>query len=250
MKHPITHRAPATNRVAKIASTLMVWSCFLTSAQAQNDIITPRFMPLKPRTSSGVVSVEYREAPAKVVPVAAQPIVPVGAKRPAQGDEFDATFIRTELPGPQRLFMRDSETQFFERLARNVKKKDGTRALFPEETVVSKETYKPRNFPRMVELVEPCYVYHGRLYFEQPNFERAGYNFGVLQPGICLGVFYYDMAMLPYHIWSDLGRNDDTNVGKCLPGDPAPLLLPRERFSVTGLVGAAGTGIGLGFLFP
>ena len=55
---------------------------------------------------------------------------------------------------------------------------------------------------------------------------------------------------LPYHIWSDLNVRYECNAGKCLPGDRAPFLIPRERFSVTGLLGQSGTMIGLGFLFP
>lgn len=238
---------------------------FVASAHAQNDIITPRFVPAQTRIQSEVVPAIHHEVPIKMVPVAGQrpvdapiTIVPVAAQRPADGgmrapvlvDEGDVSFIRPELPGPQRLFMRDSEADFFDRLSRAMKKNDGTRAIFPDDPVVSKETYRPRNFPHMVQLVEPSFVCHGRLYFEQPNFERAGYNFGVLQPAICLGVFYYDMALLPYHMWTDLHNREECNVGKCLPGDQSPLLFPRERFSVTGLVGAAGTGIGLGFLFP
>lgn len=170
---------------------------------------------------------------------------------PAQaGEEPSGPFIRTELPGPQRLFMRESEAQFFDRLAQNMKKADGTRAIFPEEPVVSKQAYRPRNFPHMVELVEPSYVCHGRLLWEQPNFERHGYNFGVLTPAICVGVFYYDTLLYPYHHFSDLSGLGDCSVGKCMPGDQAPFLVPRERFSVTGLVGQAGAMIGLGYLFP
>src|SRR5439155_17432134 len=105
-------------------------------------------------------------------------------------------------------------------------------------------------FPKMVELVEPSYVCHGRLLWEQPNFERLGYNFGVLQPALCLGVFYYDTALLPYHVWSDWRCTMDCTYGRCMPGDQAPLLVPRERFSVTGLVGQSATLIGIGFLFP
>ncbi len=223
---------------------------FLSSVHAQSEIITPRFVPAQTRTPSGVVPAVHREAPGGVVPVAAQQPAGGGMRGPAAGDEGDATFLRTELAGPQRLFRRESESQFFDRLSQTMKKNDGTRAIFPADPVVSKETYRPRNFPRMVELVEPCYSCHARLYFEQPNFERAGYNFGVLQPAICVGVFYYDMALLPYHMWTDLHNREECNVGKCLPGDPAPLLLPRERFSVTGLVGQTGTMIGLGFLLP
>jgi hypothetical protein len=116
--------------------------------------------------------------------------------------------------------------------------------------VLSRDPYQRREFPEMVEVVEPGYVAHRRLYFEQPNFERGCYDFGVLTPATCLGVFYYDMAMLPYHIWTDLRDRGETNAGKCLPGDPAPFLIPRERASVTGAVGQAGTVFGLLYLFP
>jgi hypothetical protein len=222
---------------------------FLSSVQAQSsnpEVILPRFVPAQPRTPSGVVPTSYTEQPpAKVVQAAAQ--------APKAGDAAEETYLRfrTELPGPQRLFMRDSETQFFDRIAQDMKKqRAGARAVFPDPVVLSKEPFRPRDFPRMVELVEPSYVCHGRLYFEQPNFERAGYDFGVLQPALSLGVFYYDAILFPYHFCSDLNNRMECNAGKCLPGDPSPMLFTRERFSVTGLVGQSGAMIGLGFLLP
>jgi hypothetical protein len=208
----------------------------LTSVQAQQ-AVTPRFVP----APSGA-ALALAEAPAKVV---AQPSVPRG---PASPDDVEP-YVRIDLPGPQRLFQRDSEAQFFERIVQEMRKQKG-RAIFPVEPVISREPFQPRNFPPMVELVEPGYVCHGRLLFEQPNFERIGYDFGILQPAICLGVFYYDTALLPYHVFSDLASLGECNVGKCLPGDQAPLLLPIERFSVTGLVGQSGAVIGGIFLFP
>ena len=195
-------------------------------------------MPAQHRSPSGVVPAAYTPPPV------AQGAMP----RPQAGEEGDGLYLHMELPGPQRLFMRDSESQFFDRLAQNMKKADGTRAIFPDEPVVSKQAYRPRNFPRMVELVEPSYVCHGRLLWEQPNFERTGYDLGVLQPAICMGVFFYDTALFPYHCWSDLSGRGDCSVGKCMPGDQAPFVVPCERFSVTGIVGQTGAMIGLGFL--
>jgi hypothetical protein len=203
-------------------------------------------VPAQPRPQTGVVPAAYSAAPlGNGVPTAQ--ILPRGSELPEE--PFQA--LRSDLPGPQRLFTRDSEAQFFDRLALEMKRqRAGARAVFPEEPVLSRTPYRPRVFPRLVELVEPSYVCHGRLYFEQPNFERTGYDFGVLQPAIGLGVFYYDAFLLPYHFWTDLKDRTECNVGKCLPGDPAPLRIPRERFSVTGLVGQSGALIGLGFLFP
>ena len=165
--------------------------------------------------------------------------------------EGEDSYVRIELPGPQRLFARDSEAQFFDRIRlEEMKKQPGRRAIFPEEPIISKEAPKERKFAMRSVLVEPNYVCHGRLFFEQPNFERVGYDLGVLQPAVGLGVFYYDAFLLPYHIWTDLHVRGECSAGKCLPGDPAPMLLPCERFSVTGLLGQSGTLIGFGFLFP
>lgn len=170
--------------------------------------------------------------------------------RATVGDDRMEPYVRTDLPGPQRLFLRQSETQFFDRIAQEVKKQGGARAMFPETPILSKEPWRPRAFPPMVEFVEPAYVCHRRLYFEQPNFERYGYDFGVLQPAMNLGVFYYDVFMFPYHAFSDLHNCTECNVGKCLPGDPAPMLYTPERFSVTGTIGQAAAIVGGLYLFP
>ena len=216
-------------------------------AQTSNsDVITLKFAPAQASKKSGLV-------PAVHLDKTAQTISAVGfgyESTPRGTGEGDDSYVRTELPGPQRLFRRDSEAQFFDRLRVAQKKEPGVRTIFPDEPVISKEPWKPRNYPHLPLLVEPGYVCHGRLYFEQPNFERIGYDFGVLQPGISLGVFYYDAFMLPYHIWTDLRVRGECSAGKCLPGDPAPLRVPCERFSVTGLLGQTGTLIGFGFLFP
>ena len=199
-------------------------------------VITPKFMPV---AKAPVVIV-----PATLTQVKAPPMPPAAV--PEGTVQFFAT---TDLPGAQRQFRRESEAEFFERIAQE-KRRQGSKAIFPEEPIISKEPFRPRDFPHVLKQVEPGYVCHGRLYFEQPNFERTGYDFRALQPAICLGVFYYDLALLPYHAWSNLQDRTECSAGKCLPGDPAPLLLPRERFSVTGLLGQSGALIGLGLLFP
>ncbi len=172
------------------------------------------------------------------------------AGRGKNGDEIDFA-ITVELPGPERLFRRESESDVFERLRQDEKKRLGTgRVIFPTYQPLSKEPYTPRRFAPLVETVEPAYVCHSRLFFEQPNFERHGWDLGVLTPALCLGKFYYDFAFFPYHFWSRPFEHADCSSGKCLPGDPTPLYLYREPLSVTGALGQAGTIIGLGFVFP
>jgi hypothetical protein len=202
-------------------------------------VITPKFVPA-PRTDPDVVPTNYTQP---------NPILPIVAQR-VPAEERLETNVRTELPGPQRLFLRESEAQFFDRLAQEMKRQGGTRAIFPETPVLSKEPYQPRCFPHMVELVEPSYLCHHRLYFEQPNFERYGYNYRMLQPAIELGVFYYDLILWPYHASSDLCNRYECTTEKCLPGDPAPLRVPCERFSVTGLIGQSAAIIGGLYMFP
>ena len=213
-------------------------------ADAQN-YLTPKFVA---SPKSEVTPAHYTPRPLSE----AEQIQPIVAQQPFRNPGDEPGTVRTELPGPQRLFLRQSEAQFFDRIAQDMKKQQGgTRAIFPEAPVISKEKYSPRRYENMpVVFVEPSYVCHGRLLFEQPNFERTGYNFGILQPAIGLGVFYYDVALLPYHAFSDLHQCYDCSAGKCLPGDPAPLYLYRERFSWTGLAAQAGVMTGLHFLFP
>jgi hypothetical protein len=178
-----------------------------------------------------------------------------------RGDDPTAIVIRTDLPGPQRLFMRESEAAFYDRIRQETKNDRGAvPAIFPEEIPISKEKYQlsyPRvdpitraPFPHAPLEVEPSFVCHRRLLFEQPNFERIGYNFGVVQPFLHVTTFYYDMVLLPYHLWSDFSHRAECNIGKCLPGDPAPFTVPIERFSVTGIIGEAGAIIAAAYLLP
>jgi hypothetical protein len=263
-KRPTTRRAAPGKLARKITSAVILWLTVLSGAQAQRyitpdppgDAITPTFTPVAPRRAAPASSVEppLARPHSRIVPASYhQPQPKPKAPRfdPGDGREGIVLNVQTELPGVQRLFRRDSETDFYERIIQERKREfSGTQAIFPDTPVLTKQPFRPRNFPRLVELVEPCYVAHGRLLFEQPNFERIGYSFGVLQPAICVGVYCYDLALFPYHVCSDLRGLGENSVGKCLPGDPAPLLVPRERLSVTGLAAQAGAAAIWGFLFP
>jgi hypothetical protein len=178
-------------------------------------------------------------------------LAPGGIDKKSDQGGAAAFSVRTDLPDFADLIRRDSETSYFRRVEQETRTSPHEpRLVLPETAPLSKEPFRPRTMPRMVELVEPIYLCHRRLYFEQPNFERLGYNFGILQPALSLGVFYYDLAMFPYHFWSDPHCRLECNVGKCLPGDCAPLLLYRERFSPLGVLGTAGTVVGGLYLFP
>lgn len=159
---------------------------------------------------------------------------------PVEGEEDLDFAINTDLPGPDRLFRRESEKQVFERIRQDARRKAGNpRVVFPAEPVLSTATYAGRSFPRTMEWVEPGYVCHGRLMFEQPNLERQGWNLGVLTPVAAVTGFYYDLALFPYHYWTRPLQRWDCSAGKCLPGDPSPLLFYPEEYSLTGLLGQA-----------
>lgn len=196
----------------------------------------------------------FTASPAPAIPRTVQPQVlkqvPILQYKPAPEGGADI-IIRTELPGVDLVFTRESEAQLFDTIrAENQARPGAQRVTFPERGVVTREKYAARSFKQMVEKIEPSFVMHRRLYFENLNTDRYGWEIGNLQPGICVGSFLYDVVALPYHCWTRPFQQWDSSAGKCLPGDNTPLQCYREEFSVTGLVGEAGV-IALGFAaFP
>jgi hypothetical protein len=98
--------------------------------------------------------------------------------------------------------------------------------------------------------VEPAYVAHGRLLFEQKNFERGLWDLGLFTPVVESTLFYFDVAALPYHLATRPCQQYDTSAGKCLPGDPAPFLLYPPELSYSGLVAELAVGTAMFFIFP
>jgi hypothetical protein len=122
--------------------------------------------------------------------------------------------------------------------------------VFPTYAPVPPPQSTFRGWPTLPEYVEPAYVCYGRLFFEQINSERYGWDFGLVHPLISAGIFYWDVATLPYHLGTEPLRCYECNAGYYLPGDPAPLLLYPPKLSVTGTLAEAAT-IGLLFvIFP
>jgi len=99
-------------------------------------------------------------------------------------------------------------------------------------------------------MVEPPYVCYRRLYFEQINSERYGWDLGLGYPLLSAGVFFWDVALLPYHAFTEPFRRYECNAGYCLPGDPVPLLLYPPELNLPGALAEAAV-ISLGFaIFP
>jgi hypothetical protein len=139
------------------------------------------------------------------------------------------------LPQPQRVFRLESEAQLIERMIEGSKTGENPlrikyQFMPPDYPTVPPEEYVIRGWKPLQETVEPPYLSYNRLYFEQINAERYGWDLGVIHPLLSAGIFYFDVATLPFHLGSQPCRCYESDAGYCLPGDPVPLLLyPLEN---------------------
>jgi hypothetical protein len=191
------------------------------------------------------------QAPLRVPAAPPPPKVPGPYEQPPGPTEAE-TYISLEPPGPARLYGQlDSEKALFERWRQQGRQAQPREVVyFPPEPVLSRQQYRGRRWPALRELVEPNYLCHQRLLFEQPNLERSGWDLGFITPVVSAGKFFADTVTLPYHQFTDPCRCYECNTGYCLPGDPAPLLIQPPEWSVSG---AVAEGIGFGtvlLLFP
>jgi hypothetical protein len=176
---------------------------------------------------------------------------PADLRAPATLEEPTEPHIRLEPPGPEVIFRRQTEAELMERMRQEaLNQAKPERIEFPEEKpYLTKEPFRPRAFPTLRGTVEPNYTCYSRLGFEQKNFERYGWDLGVLTPLISAAAFYKDVLLIPYHLGTEPCRRYECNTGYCLPGDSVPLLLYPPQFSLTGtlLEGAAVAGVLLVF---
>jgi hypothetical protein len=167
------------------------------------------------------------------------------------GDESADYQIQLEVPGPDRLFRRESESDLQRRIQQEARQRSNMdRVTFPDEPVLSSEAYVARAFPPATEVVEPYYVCYGRLHFEEVNSERYGWDLGIIQPFVSTAVFFCDAATIPYVLGSHPFRCWDCNTGFCLPGDPVPYLLYPPEITLSGGIVEAGTVVALFAIFP
>lgn len=97
-------------------------------------------------------------------------------------------------------------------------------------------------------LLEPGYVVHRRLLFEEMNSERYGWELGMFQPFLSTAYFWKDTLFWPSHLASNLFERFDTSAGKCPPGSPVPYLLYPPKITFRGGVVGAATVLGVVFL--
>ena len=166
-------------------------------------------------------------------------------------EEEQGVRIQLDPPGPDRIFgRRDSERSLQERIRQDVRQQRMTPFEFPEEPILSTQRYAGRVFPPMTETVEPNYLCYKRLYFEDKNSERYGWDLGFIQPFVSTGIFFWDSATLPYRMGTELCRRYECNTGYCMPGDPVPYLLYPPIWSVTGGAAEIAAVVAIAAIFP
>jgi hypothetical protein len=167
------------------------------------------------------------------------------------GEDTSEYLFDLELPSEQRVFGRlESEESLDKRIIAQEKSVGKPAPTFPRYDPLTRDRYFGRKWPQQALLVEPTYAYSGRLYFEQPNVERYGWDLGPLAPVLEGAWFLKDVVTLPYHIAKDPFRRYEASAGYCLPGDPVPFLLYPPELSVAGAVAETGTILTLVAIFP
>ena len=122
--------------------------------------------------------------------------------------------------------------------------------VYADYPAPSQEQLTFRRWDPLTELIEPPYVCYHRLYFEQINAERYGWDLGLVHPLVSASVFFWDVAWLPYHAFTEPLRRYECNAGYCLPGDAVPLLFYPPELNLAGVLAEAAV-VGLGFaIFP
>ncbi len=130
----------------------------------------------------------------QAVPPGTAPVPP--PKSSAADEELD--LLQLKPPRPDRLFRLESEQAMRERIRKEAQANPKLpRPEFPPEGPPSAGTLTPRIWPWYTWAVEPNYLCHGRLFFEQTLAERYGRDFGPLHPLLSGGLFYYDLATFP-----------------------------------------------------
>jgi len=160
--------------------------------------------------------------------------------------------VSVELPGPERIFRLDTEAALQERIRQENRDKTPPErnVTFPDEIQLTREPYAGRHWPRQYVYVEPNYLIYKRLYFEERNSERYGWDLGPISVVASPLYFFRDVALLPYRAGTDFCRWHETNAGYCLPGDPVPYYLYPIEFSATGSATSTLTLVALLAAFP
>ena len=179
---------------------------------------------------------------------------PKDKKTPTEDDESntDLNPKAEELPATrEQIFQLEGDAELIRRIRNELNReqyeRDDQKGPYkpdpeafspPEETSSGSDlTYvsKTVNYPPRVQYIEPAFVSHRPLYFEEKNSERYGWELGIAQPAISALYFYKDVLFFPAHLASNVRERYDTDRGKCLPGSSVPYYLYPPEISLLGL---------------
>jgi hypothetical protein len=158
-----------------------------------------------------------------------------------------------DLPTKENVFRLDSDEVLNKRVLKELKK-DASEAFPAKAELVPPGTpYVPKtvNYGPVQALLEPNYVVHRRLYFEEMNSDRHGWDHGPLQPVISSLYFYKDVLTWPHKLAGGLFRPKyDVSAGKCPPGAPTAYYFYPPGLTVSGSLFEAGIIIGTAVILP
>ena len=220
------------------------WAPFPTIAKPAkaNPLPAPAAIPVAGDTIGTRVILFQKPAESPADPKAtADPKMGADSKPPVptKGEPSSTEVLR--MGGDDTLRIpKESEIQHRELLAK----------ISPATTTVNPAIARIAATPPRQSLLEPGFVVHRKLYFEEKNAERYGWSLGMAQPFVSAAYFYKDLLLWPTHMASNFRERYSTNAGKFLPGSPVPYYLYPPEVTVFGLAVGTAAILGVVFLFP
>jgi hypothetical protein len=194
----------------------------------------------------------FQKPPAEEPVVApAQPDPKPLLKPPAARPKLPAAQAAPSAFSRDKVFRMESDTQLLDRVVKELRAEGLEYVTFKglptlEPLAPPGTPYRPKtmSYPPVKQLIEPNFLIHRRLYFEEKNAERYGWDLGIVQPVVSTLYFYKDTLLWPAKLASHPFERYDSSAGKCLPGSAVPYYLypPDVSLFGAGVGGAVITG--------
>jgi hypothetical protein len=188
------------------------------------------------------------KSPAAVESV--QPKLKLPLRQPT-ADPKTTTAKPTNAFSRDKVFRLESDAELLERIVKELRAEKldyvtlaGLPTLTPLAPPGTAYQSKTASYPPVKQLIEPNFLIHRRLYFEEKNSERYGWDLGIVQPVVSTLYFYKDTLLWPAKLASRPFERYDSSAGKCLPGSAVPYYLypPEVSLFGAGVGGAVITG--------
>ena len=219
---------------------------FLPSNQP-TPIVQPLILPTQPYQPD-------RSSPQQPLAYAPTNQAPMGQQPNTAPSPRPYVAPATILPNREDIFRMRNNAQLEKWVMDKVGATVATGVGFPPiEAIGDNKPYvsKTAQYPPQQATIEPTYLVHRRLLFEELNAERYGWDLGILQPIVSVGYFYKDFMLLPGTLITGFsGGFWDSNAGKCMPGSPTPYMLYPPGLSLSGWAAEGAVITGLSFAIP